>query len=555
MLYLADSDLVLEGIINRPKYALDAVDFWKRAEIFQQIQKEDSIYITNIGFDKIRSTVKNFISSEEKVEVIMSSLKECFQIFPVDRDTLLKAREFELISPDFESAIESTCAEKIAEETCESDSNYVEKRHSVVIITNRYQDFQLSETELPSKVKFKVIKPQYFIKCAEVDDLFRESLKLPSNYDLDFPCYNLVNYYVRFAEEYGGLDWGYYAERFDRIEDEWLIFQKVLNYCAERASTNQYYYDHFKSLCKSLSRFCDLYQHQQDRIKWLTKLKELSSKYELWDDYFFASTRTAWALIMIRSFKKAKQELKCAEQKIDYVENIDPKSLGYFYHCLVTYHVRKKEWEKAQKAIDKQFEYYQKVACKSPQNEDRDLLRESINVRRSIAKRLYRKAWFDANKAITPAIDTEQKDRIVGETISILYQSLEYFNTCLEDSISIDWQRGVSYFYNQIANVKLYLAHFAKEESNEREKLMQEAHELLTTGLKIAVRNKNYRRIACYYESESLLNYLQGDIQKGNAAMNRSDYFATMIGEGGNGGYLHELSKRPQTQNSDKIVR
>jgi hypothetical protein len=525
MPYLVDTDLIVEGIIKRPQYSFDTFNFWKQAELSKQ---EDTIYVTKIGFDKIRSIVESFVNSEEKIEAIMSSIKECFEIFPVDREILLEARKVELITPDFESAIELVCAKKIAQKVVNKNRLYVP------IISDRHHDFQ--PLKLETTLSTKVINSQHFVKSAEIGELFSQSLKRPSGYDVDFRCNNLVNYYIKFAQEYGGIDWGYYADRYDRIEDEWLIVQKVINYCSDRAERDKDYYDKFKYLCDLLNRFCDLYHHQEERINWLTQLKKLSLKYKIQEDYFFASMRMAWALVMTGSFEEAKEELESAAKEIDMIKDLDPQALCYFYHCYVTYHgnVSKKEWEEAQLAVNHQFESYRKLEWKLNQKNDPEkskiLLREYINVKRGIAKILYRKAWFDACSKITPSIGTDEKDRIVAEALSLLHQSLDYFNSCLEDSISLDWQRGVSYCYHQIVNVKLYLAYFTKEHSK-RNKFIEEANHYLTIGLQIAVRNKNYRRIAAYYESTSFLNYLKGNKLEEEQASHVSTHLFELTGE------------------------
>jgi hypothetical protein len=267
----------------------------------------------------------------------------------------------------------------------------------------------------------------------------------------------------------------------------------------------------------------------------------------------YASTREIWALIMTHRFSKAKQQIKHIHKKIETVG--DPPLLCYFYHCYVTYCVRNKEWTLAKSVFDLYFSSYRKLelylAVKihdASLNDEKEKyrkiwIRETINFNRDTTKYMYRKAWFDLQETI---INVGSGKIVCHETcgiVEILQECFNNFNTCLNDAMAIDWQRGVSYCYSQMVNISLYLAYFCNITS-EREKLIDRANEFIKIGLKIAVQNKNYRRIASFYESRSFLEELQGNPDRAEEDSNTSKKLFKMTGENNSG--ISKPAKRLQ---------
>ena len=114
MQIIVDADLILEGVLKRSKVSPHAVDVWKTIEkISQSDLKFDEIYITNIGLSRIFQFISIFYEGiQEDIDLIMEEISFLFQIIDVDLDTIQAARKINLVSKDFESAIELVCAKE-----------------------------------------------------------------------------------------------------------------------------------------------------------------------------------------------------------------------------------------------------------------------------------------------------------------------------------------------------------------------------------------------------------------------------------------------------------
>ena len=62
MQIIIDADLIIEGILNRPKVSPQAVEVWKKIEmIFQSTSKSHEIHITNIGLARVKQLINIFL--------------------------------------------------------------------------------------------------------------------------------------------------------------------------------------------------------------------------------------------------------------------------------------------------------------------------------------------------------------------------------------------------------------------------------------------------------------------------------------------------------------
>ena len=518
MMYIADTDLVIEGFLNRPEVSPNAVDFWRQVE---QTSKEVSI--TEIGAKRIAAYFESILELAEDVESMIEGVNSCFTVLEVTSETIHEARRMN--TKDFESAVEIICAQKY---------------NAVAIITDREEAFQNSGEDNGKTIEY--IKPSDFIahkeplySNIEIKSLFK-TLILPTVYFLPinlsestsfqelksitnflhhiiFKCYkkscycidnlnshrlSILDKHIEFSHQYGGLDWGSYSEKYNRLKANWENLQLILQYCSKHAAYNVDYYEKLVSLWESLNRFSDLYSYREDRLIWLTQIIELSPRYQQWDNYFCALTRKAWTLVMLGRYEEAQEALNLAAAKKDYIE--DRFLLTRYFHCYFALNIRNNDLELASKILE--LELLSISGLQGIVN-NRIYKRELINFQGDRAKLLSKRV---INKVDICKIETKQE--ISDEDKQDLELSANYFNTCLEMSESVDWQRGRSYFLNKIADIKLTLSFISINEQEKRQ-LLRQAKELLNTSMEIAERNMNDRRMAYIYESRIHLAYLQ----------------------------------------------
>jgi hypothetical protein len=521
MMYIADADLVIEGLLNRPQVSPDAVIFWRQVE---QTSKEVSI--TEIGAKRITAYVESMVGAAKDVdiELILESVNSCFTILKVTPDTIHEARK--MSTKDFESAVEIICARKYSADA---------------IITDREEAFQILGEDNDQTIEY--IKPIDFIDHKEalysettVGDMFTvlvsstvcyaspnlfeltsfQEIKSAMNlfYNIVFEYYkniyswfNRINIkairstvleeHIRIAHKYGGLDWGFYAAKYNYLNANWGNFQIILRYCSEHAIYNAYYYEKIVLLWEALNRFSDLYSHREERLTWLTKIIELSTRYQKWDNYFCALTRKAWTLVTLARYEEAQLALDLAAAKKDLIE--DRFLLTRYFHCCFSLGIRTNNLELAEEVLNLELS-----SISGLQGIDNPLYqREFINFKGDSARLLSKRVM---NKVDICKIET--KKGVSDEDKQDLELAVENFKTCAEMAKSINWQRGISYFLNKIADIKLVLC-FISTSDQEKTQFLQEAEESLNSSMDIAKRNIHERRMAYIYESYSHLAYLQ----------------------------------------------
>jgi hypothetical protein len=357
MIYIADTDLVLDGILNRSETSPDSVNFWRQIE---HTSKE--ICITNIGFKRIYTVIESLISNSENLNSTVENITSCFTVIKVNSSMLHKARKLNI--KDFESAVELVCAEEYSAYAIITDRKeafkYLEENNSYhAIQCIEPSDFTDHSKPFYSKIEIlnlfsnslryeAKIKPQPLLRSIYTKEN-KSHLLYSGTLQIHYPekvvkhvakkqfapstkkYSHVKNLYTRrlavlechtkIAQKYGGIDWGYYSSKYDVIEANWGNLQEVLGYYSKCAIYSKKHYRRLVSLWNDLNRFSDLYSHYEERKKWLTIITELSQHYEQWDDYFCALTRKAWILVMQYKFEEAEEALYFASKKQEYLKD------------------------------------------------------------------------------------------------------------------------------------------------------------------------------------------------------------------------------------------
>jgi hypothetical protein len=462
--YIADADLILEAILNRPKFSPSAIKFWEYAEC----NKQHEIYMTNIGLDRISTLIKLFAECEEDASHAIELVTSNFQVIDVDVDILQEARRIDLVSLDLESAVEIVCC---ADYTLDG------------IITDRQNSFQHTDPLSKKSLAYQqtLYSPSSFSSDKKLKTIHEDFTAIKKSV---LPPLKIVDIYIDLAKKYGGEDWGNYCENYDVIEKEWDSFQDVLTYCWQQAElSKEDYYLKFIELWNLLNRFSDLYSHSKDRLIWLDRIIKLALENEEWIDYFSALISKAWTLIVRSKLDKAQSILDDAAKVLTLIEK--PSLIFRYYHCLCIYHTRKGELNQAAEILVQQR--YLFGVMREQKIEERLLTRYNINFVRNSAK-----------------IDHEEGLKIseeghITDVKRLLNSAENKMLSCLELAKDIDWQRGLCYLYNKLANINLDLANKVND-LEEKQKLVNKAEKYLRLGEPIAIlHQRNLRRVSGYY--------------------------------------------------------
>ena len=99
---LVDADIILEYLLNREEFSMEAQTLWKMIE-----SQKFEAFITEIGLAKICFYISQ-LANPDYVQETINDLKKSIKICPIDKDIIHKARTSHL--RNFEVAIQVVCA-------------------------------------------------------------------------------------------------------------------------------------------------------------------------------------------------------------------------------------------------------------------------------------------------------------------------------------------------------------------------------------------------------------------------------------------------------------
>jgi LuxR family glucitol operon transcriptional activator len=274
-----------------------------------------------------------------------------------------------------------------------------------------------------------------------------------------------VNWYISFAQQYGGRDWGDWYTHYDLLQAEWENILAVLNWCSALER-----YEAVKQIWNHVNHFADLYGYWQDRLTWLEWLINKSAAHGEWGTYVSTLSKKAWTLTMIGNIKTLKEAERLFIRAWRYHTHADLETLDYLAHNQAIFYIRQRRYEEARRLLD---EKEQRLTQVQPGDiEDRLLVRLHLNTLRDRAKIFYE----EGN----------------GSQAKRLYQQ------AVTQAEQIHWSRGVCYIRNMLANIAI------------QQQRWEEAELHLNIGMPIVRRNNNRRRLACYKRSWANLEQQRG---------------------------------------------
>jgi LuxR family glucitol operon transcriptional activator len=286
-----------------------------------------------------------------------------------------------------------------------------------------------------------------------------------------------VNWYIDFAQQHGGRDWGDWYTHYDLLQAEWENLLAVLHWCSARER-----YDEVKQLWNHVNQFADLYGYWQDRLMWLEWLIEKSAAHGEWGMHVSALSKKAWTLTMMGHIKNIKEAERLFVRAWKYRDHADLGTQDYLAHNTAVLYIRQKRYEQARRKLDEKEQIVAQI--RHGEMEERMLVRHQLNTLRDRAKILY-----------------EEGNLLEAQTL---------YREVVTQADSIQWNRGSCYAHNMLANIAIHQCHWEEAESH------------LKLGLPIAKRNKNRRRVTCYKKSLAYLENLLGNSEKAYAWAHRA---------------------------------
>jgi tetratricopeptide (TPR) repeat protein len=275
-----------------------------------------------------------------------------------------------------------------------------------------------------------------------------------------------INWYLRFAQHYGGHDMEEWHVRFDHLEDEWENLLAVFDWCASHEE-----YEILKQFwCAdeetSVIDFTTIYGLWDDRLTWLYWLMEESVERGDWLTCLDAIASRGFTLTLMGLHDEAEETFRRGHL---LRQQAKPRVEARFLLNLGHLRIYQRRYEEADQFFDQATKILQQVA--EPIH-----TRLAVNVDYNRATNSYRKGDVKAARA--------------------------GFRKTMQKANDLGWQRMANYAQNDLADLAI-------QEGND-----EEAEYLLGPGLTIAERNNERRRAASYKRSYARLKQKQGSFSE-----------------------------------------
>jgi hypothetical protein len=282
-----------------------------------------------------------------------------------------------------------------------------------------------------------------------------------------------LNWYVEFTKIYGGEDWENWRAKYDRLEEEWVNIELVLNWYEAQED-----WEKVLEFWEQIDGYVDLNRYWEKRYYWWNRICAKTDRIEIkikalsekgWTSILMGIEyheeaekwlNQAWEMRKVTSYVLIQKdaELESRKNKIITVQ-------ADVANHLAILEKGRKNYTKAQKWLAEE----EKILQISQSLPKREQTRHQI-------QNLYYQAEIN---------------QILGE------RSLakEQFQTVLELCEQVKWDRFFNYTQNNLADILI-------EELD-----LEQAENILRRGLSVAETMKEIRRIALYHFSYARLHY------------------------------------------------
>ncbi len=273
-----------------------------------------------------------------------------------------------------------------------------------------------------------------------------------------------INWYLRFAQHYGGHDMEEWHVRFDRLDEEWENLLALFDWCAGHER-----YDVIKAFwCAeepgSVVDFTTLYGYWDDRLAWLSWLIDAAEGRGDWLTVLDAIASKAITLTLMNRFEEAEKSFKDGQV---YGADAEPqvKVRLFINHAYLS--IFRSRFDDANDLLAQAMDTVQQVP-------DPLRTRFILNIEYDYAAVFYWREKIDAAR--------------------------EAFNRVMERANVFGWKWLANCAQNYLGDIAIIAGDYDK------------AERLLEPGLRMAERNNDKRRTASYKRSLAYLRQKQGRV-------------------------------------------
>jgi LuxR family glucitol operon transcriptional activator len=292
----------------------------------------------------------------------------------------------------------------------------------------------------------------------------------------------MVEFYLDFTKENGGLDKGEWSPHYNKIEEEWENYLYVFAYCKEAKL-----YKPMKSFWDSdgVREFANIYGKWQARLDNLGWLVEMAEGNEDWNTAFDSLSAIIWTLSLYNDEERQKQAFDFLARG-DSLLARPSTNISLFFRALF---------------IQNKGLFYLRLG-------ERGKAQSYLNEAAQVFK--------NAEAEVEPGLTGRFKFQTGYYLAQISFMDGNYdeaqklFEENLELARDLPWLRAEIYCMNWLADLDIVRGRY------------EEAQALLKDGLEVASRNSDIRRIALFKKSYAMLYSRQDDAGQANPFANEA---------------------------------
>jgi len=271
-----------------------------------------------------------------------------------------------------------------------------------------------------------------------------------------------VQWYLEFTEKFGGLDWAEWHIQFDHLEEEWRNLLVVFDWCRAQdrySDINSFWQDNKRTV----RNFANIYGYWDDRAYWQSWLLEAAERRGDWATFVKVGSDLAFNLTWAGRPELIEKSKAILTKAWNLRNHADSKTRSYIAENFAIISIlRERDYDEGYRWLD----LAHKEFCGAEYNEEE-------RIRRSIHLHYY--------------------GGLIRYETGLYQEAKGFFQQVVELSQAINWQRAGNYAQNHLADITIAEGNLAEAES------------LLQSGLLVAERNKDKRRIAAYRYSYARL--------------------------------------------------
>jgi Effector-associated domain 7 len=337
--------------------------------------------------------------------------------------------------------------------------------------TNRQQRVFDAKKSLSALERLCLIVKQEENDCYSIEPTTREYARLRFLSELNPAIHNSMEdrkleYYLELTEQYGGEDWGEWKSQYALLKQEWQHIESVLEAYKKRGEWTTLF-----KMWERVDRYIDLSGSWQNRLNWWELIEKNTDNPRI---KARALAEKAWSKILIGNtnddYVKARTWLQKAQDnyKFDGDELIKADIANYSAIA----------WETENKDTSRHWLQQESEIIENSNLEIDEKIRNRYR-----ARNLYFRAKIE-------------NDSIIAE---------RQFREVIELCDRIDWLRFRNYAQNDLADILV-------NQGN-----LEEAEELLSTGIGFSTQMEEERRVALYHFSLAKLFWKKIEIYKPEA--------------------------------------